>query len=131
MTFLSFSSNEERRAYGGSYFIEIRYCRLPEGASDKDRVSVDSVGHWERTSLYVYGDDDVEFYETYSDILGDGLYNNMQEGSVDLCGINYYNSSRQREIIRRLREHTPQGHEPFLRWLLSDPHGNGFYVLGL
>ena len=29
MLFHTFSSQEERRKYGGSAFIEIQYCKLP------------------------------------------------------------------------------------------------------
>ncbi len=78
--FLKFNSNEERRAYGGSCFIEIQYCKLPLDTSARKIVSINAIGHWNLTSMYVYDDELANFYNEYKNILNNGLYNNMNEG---------------------------------------------------
>ena len=39
MLFKIFNSQEERKKYGGSAFIEIQFCRLPMGTNVKDIVA--------------------------------------------------------------------------------------------
>ena len=41
-----FNSQEERREYGGSAFIEIQFCRLPRDTSLSEIVDVDSIENW-------------------------------------------------------------------------------------
>ncbi len=43
MLFHTFNSQEERRAFGGSMFIELQFCKLPVGTKDKKIISVDSM----------------------------------------------------------------------------------------
>lgn len=90
MLFHTFKSREERRKYGGSYFIEIQYCSLAKGTEIEKIVSVDAIENWKNDSLYIYGDDDNEFEVYYREIFTGGIYNNLKRGCVDMCGINYY-----------------------------------------
>ncbi len=128
MLLLKFKNDEERRNYGGSYFIEIQYCRLPRGTSDTELTSVD-IPFWDYTSLYVH--EISEFYEQYADILDKGLYNNLSEGDLDLYGINYYNPEKTKIIAEKIRQCKPTDYEIFLEWLENDMNKNGFYVLGV
>ena len=65
MLFHSFSSQTERREYGGSDFIELQCCKLKRGTSIKKIISVDHIEHWKTDSLYLSGDDMDNFlYET-------------------------------------------------------------------
>lgn len=58
MLFYSFTSQEERKKFGGSYFIELQYCKLAQGTEIEKIVSVSSIEYWKNDSLYIYGDDD-------------------------------------------------------------------------
>ena len=51
MLFHIFNSQEERRAFGGSGFIEIQYCRHP--MDTKPKRILNNVTHWSDDSLYV------------------------------------------------------------------------------
>ncbi len=115
----------------GSAFLEIQYCKLPEGKSIKDIVSVDSIKHWDNKSLYVYDNDINEFYNEYAEILQNGVYNNLCEGKLDICGINYYNICKAQAIIERVESIKPIEYEIFLEWLNDGLSQNGFYILGL
>ncbi len=125
--FLKFQTQEDRRAYRGSDFVEIQYCHFPVGTPEKKIVNV--ISHWALTSSYV--EDENEFYTKYKDILGDGLYNNLKYGRVDLCGINYYSPEKAQRIMSSLNKHKPKGYEVFLKWLSNAPFNNSFYILGL
>lgn len=54
--FYTFSSQEEQRKFGGSYFIELQYCRLKPGTEIKKIISVAAIEDWKNDSLYIYGD---------------------------------------------------------------------------
>lgn len=129
--FLKFKTTEERRVYSGSDFIEIQYCTLPSDTPNNDVVAVDAIKHWNLSSLYISGDDWNMFYAEYWDVLGEGLYNNLCEGIVDGCGINYYNGEKTEKIIGRLKIRKPKEYEILLEWLMDNLNTNGFYVLGL
>ncbi len=129
--FLKFETQEERRAYGGSAFIEIQYCPLPGGTPDNRIVSADLIAHWDIASLYVSCDDASAFFNAYREILSHSLHNDMREGAVDLWGINYYNREKTELIAKKLEAQRPQGFETLLAWLREDPYHNGFYVLGV
>ena len=47
MLFHTFENREQRRACGGSAFVEIQFCRLPYGTSVKEIVLVDSIKDFE------------------------------------------------------------------------------------
>lgn len=129
MLFHTFSSQEERRNYGGSAFIELQFCKLPAGAATKKIVAIHSINHWQNDSLYVNDDD--EFYREYRHIFDCGIYSNLKSGTVDLYGINYYAPSLTDSIIKRLRKDRPADYEALIEWLLQSKQYNGFYILGL
>lgn len=131
MLFHSFHSQAERRELGGSDFIELQYCRLPEGTSIRKIVSVDSIEHWKDDSLYIFGNDMDLFYENYRDIITGGVYNNGDCGPMDLFGINFYSGDQAAEIIERLAEEKPPEHQILCRWLQTGERHLGFYVLGV
>ena len=131
MLFHSFRSQVERREFGGSDFIEIQYCRFPEGTSLREIVSVDAIKHWKDDSLYISGDDMDLFYQSYGDIITGGVYNNGDRGPMDLFGINFYSRDQTNEIIEQLAEEKPPGYQILYRWLQVDEQNLGFYVLGV
>lgn len=126
-----FCSQEERRNFGGSDFIEIQYCKLPQKSKAKEIVSVNKGSHWKNDSLYVSGDDMNLFYESYSNIITGGGYNNGESGEMDLLGINYYSQEQAVLIMKRIEYEKPPEYEILLRWLKSGINYTGFYVLGL
>ena len=129
MLFLVFNSQEERREYGGSAFIEMQFCRLPVETKIKDIVAVKSINNWLNDSLYI-NDEDV-FFQEYSQIFNCGIYNNLKSGVVDLYGINYYEPSFIDTIITKLYEEKPIDYESLVEWLNKAKQFNGFYILGL
>lgn len=129
MLFHTFRSQEERRAYGGSAFIEIQFCRLPAGTALKKIVAVGSIQNWKDDSLYV--DDEVRFFNEYSPILDCGTYNNLKNGVVDIFGINYYTPAETERIMKKLTNARPADHEVFLKWLKHTSPHHGFYILGV
>lgn len=131
MLFHSFHSQAERREFGGSDFIEIQYCRFPEGTSLREIVSIDAIKHWKDDSLYISGDDMDLFYQSYGDIITGGVYNNGDRSPMDLFGINFYSREQTNEIIERLAEEKPPGYQILCRWLQADEQSLGFYVLGV
>lgn len=131
MLFHLFHSQEERREFGGSDFIEIQYCRLPEGTSIHEIVSVDAIKHWKDDSLYICGDDMNLFSQAYRGIITGGVYNNGECGPMDLLGINFYSREQTNEIIERLIEEKPPEYQILCRWLQADEQNLGFYILGV
>jgi hypothetical protein len=129
MLFHSFNSQDERRDYGGSAFIEIQFCRLPVGTSNKKIVAISNIINWQNDSLYV--DCEEEFYREYSSILGFGMYSNLSNGPLDIYGINYYSPSAIVRIIEALNREKPMDYEILLDWLNKAKIYNGFYVLGI
>lgn len=69
MLFHIFNSQEERKKYGGSDFIELQYCGLEKGTAIEDIVSADKIKHWQNDSLYIFGDDINLFYKHYGGIV--------------------------------------------------------------
>jgi len=127
--FHSFNSQEERRRFGSSAFIEIQFCRLASGTSIKELVAVDNINHWQNDSLYIK--DETAFYQEYKDIFDCGTYSNLESGTVDVYGINYYAPSLVGSIAAKLREIRPADYEILSEWLLMAGKYNGFYILGL
>ena len=129
MLFHIFNSQEERRDYGGSAFIEIQLCRLPVGTKLKKIVAVSSINDWQNDSLYI---DDVDlFYKEYSHIFHCGIYNNLKSGVVDIFGINYYPPELLDSIINRVNTDKPMNYEMLVEWLKQVKDYNGFYILGM
>lgn len=131
MLFHTFSSQEERRAFGGSDFFEILFCRLPQKTEAKIITAVDSINHWLNNSLYISGDNQNAFLQEYGSIFDRGIYNNLETGTIDPCGINYYGPDLIDTIIARLLEIRPTDHERLVEWLDTAKKYNGFYILGV
>lgn len=131
MKFYHFSTQEERREFGGSCFIEIQFCRLAAATKIEDIVSASRIHYWQNDSLYVDGDEMSQFYEEYSGIFNCGIYNNLESGKFDLYGINYYHPHFIESIASKLRNHQPSDYEVLLAWLEKAKKYNGFYILGI
>ena len=129
MLFHVFSSQEERRNFGGSAFIEIQFCKMPYGTESKKLVAVNSINHWQNDSLYI--DDENTFYQEYSNIFNCGIYSNLKSGTVDIFGINYYAPSLVDSIIATLQKDKPSDYQRLIGWLNKAKEYNGFYVLGI
>ena len=127
MHFYKFKNQEKN--FGGSAFIEIQYCTLPESTDIKVITSVESIKNWQNNSLYV--NDENEFYKEYGEILNKGYYNNLKQGVVDIYGINYYTKTETENIKKMLEENKPEDYDVFLQWLENVSNYNGFYVLGI
>ena len=129
MLFHTFSSQEERRSFGGSAFLELQFCVLPSGTAPEELVSIDHITHWKNDSLYIQ--DENTFYREYGRIFRCGLYNNLKHGPVDLYGINYYAPCSITPILEAIRQNQPAGHELVSKWLNQAKAYNGFYILGI
>lgn len=129
MLFHKFDSQEERREYGGSAFIEVQFCRMPVGADLKSLVAVDNIINWLDDSLYI--SDENLFYEQYSRIFDCGVYNNLKTGAVDVYGINYYGPKLTGKLAARLQHLQPVDWETLAAWLEEAKSYNGFYILGI
>lgn len=129
MLFHIFNSQKERRDFGGSGFIEIQFCRLPRGTGIKKLTAVESIKNWQNDSLYV--SDENAFYREYSNIFDCGIYNNLESGTVDIYGINYYDPVSTDSIIERLIKDKPADYEVLIEWLRRSKAYNGFYILGI
>lgn len=130
MLFHRFASQEERRAFGGSDFLELQPCPLPPSSTPEELVSIDNFLHWQLSSLYISGDDMGLFQELYGPLLGHGLYNNLSTGPLDPCGINYYTPAQAAAIIARIEAAQPQDCQLLLPWLRENS-AKGFYLLGV
>lgn len=129
MLFYTFNSQEERKNYGGSAFIEMQFCKFPIGTPVKRLVAVESINYWQNDSLYT--DDENAFYMEYGDIFNCGTYNNLKCGKVDIYGINYYAPLLTDCIIEKLRKDKPTDYEILIEWLDKSRAYNGFYILGI
>lgn len=127
--FYTFDSQEERRNFGGSAFVEMQFCKLPSGTEIGKTVCVDSIINWQNDSLYIK--DENLFYEQYSHIFDCGVYNNLKKGTVDIYGINYYASDLIDSIKEKLYETKPMDYEILIEWLNKAEKYNGFYILGI
>lgn len=118
MLFLTFDSQEERRKYGGSAFIEMQFCKLPPKTKTKNIVKSKNINNWQNDSLYINNED--AFYQEYSRIF-----------NCDIFGINYYDPLSIDPIIEKLHEKKPIDYEALVAWLKKAKQYNGFYILGL
>lgn len=131
MLFYTFSSQEERRKLGGSDFIEIQFCRMLRNTAVEFITAVDSIRHWRDDSLYVSGDDTGVFMQAYGGIFDRGIYNNLETGPIDPCGINYYGPGAIDAIVAKLQDIKPADYEKLAEWLNTAKQYNGFYILGV
>ena len=129
MLFYTFNSQEGRRNYGGSMFIEMQFCKLPVGTPIKRIIAVGSINYWQNDSLYI--DDQNAFFLEYSSIFNCGTYNNLKCGTVDIYGINYYAPLLTDFMIEKLRKDKPTDYEVLIEWLNKSKAYNGFYILGM
>ena len=129
MLFHSFNNQDERRAFGGSDFLELQYCQHKSGTSIKKIVN--KIENWRNDSLYVSGDDMDIFYECYKDVFKNGTYNNLKSGDIDFFGINYYSYEQVEEMIKVIEETKPEDHKIILEWLVKAKEFNGVYILGV
>lgn len=128
MLFLVFNSQEERKEYGGSAFIEMQFCKLPPKTKTKSIVASRNINNWQNDSLYI--SDENVFYQEYSQVFNCGIYSNLKTGTVDIFGVNYYAPSYIDPIIEKLHEKKPVDHESLMVWLNKAKQYNVFYILG-
>lgn len=131
MLFHTFSSQEERRTFGSSDFFELQFCRMPQKTEVEIIVAADSISHWLDDSLYVSGEDGSAFIQEYGGIFDCGIYNNLETGTVDLYGINYYGPDFIDTAIVKLLSIRPIDYETLVEWLNTAQKYNGFYILGV
>ncbi len=124
-----FYTFEVIKGCGSSDFIELAFCRLPAVAS-LDAV-VAAFAFRQDDSLYVKGDDMTAFRRDYGDILGSGVYQNLQSGPVDCWGLNYYAPELIPGMAARLAAARPEGWQILAAWLQQARLYRGFYVLGV
>ena len=129
MLFHVFSSQEERRNFGGAAYIEIQFCKIPYGTKSKKLVAVNSINHWQNDSLYLA--DENTIYQEYSNIFNRGIDSNLKSGTVDIFGINYYAPSLVDSIIAKLQKDKPSDYQTLIEWLNKAKEYNGFYILGI
>ncbi len=128
--FYSFSSQIERRKFGGSDFLEIQFCKMLSQTTIEIITAVDSITHWLNDSLYIYGDDINTFLQEYGCVFDCGIYNNLETGMVDPFGINYYGPDLIDSIRTKLLEMRPTDYEKLAEWLNRAKKYNGSYILG-
>ena len=126
MLFYTFNSQDERKNFGGSAFIEMQFCKLPVGTKI---VKIRNIENWGNDSLYINNVD--EFYQEYSDIFDCGIYNNLEQGVVDIFGINYYSYDLIDLIINKIKNKKPREYDALIQWLNNAKRYNGFYILGI
>ncbi len=131
MLFHSFNNQDERRAFGGSDFLELQFCKIKKGTNIKSIVSTRNIIDWCNDSLYVYGDDTDVFYKHYKDVFKNGVYNNLKSGDIDFFGINYYSADQVNEMIKIIEENKPEEYTVLLSWLNKAKEFNGVYILGV
>lgn len=131
MLFHRFANQQARRAFGGSCFIEMQFCRMPMGTWLSELVSVQAIHHWMNDSLYVHGDDQNEFFSSYGKFFPCGVYSNLEIGPMDLWGINYYAPALLDGLIDALLSASPADAPVLIEWLSQAKSYNGFYILGI
>lgn len=129
--FYSFASQAERRAFGGSDFLEIQFCKLPPETKPEKAAALDSITHWQDDSFYISGDDMDLFLKEYGGIFDCGMYYNMETGTIDPYGPNYYRPELTEKIIERILTGKPADYQKLLAWLNAAKKYNGFYILGV
>ncbi len=129
MLFHTFKSQAERENRGGSAFLELQFCKLPAQSSLETLVAVEGIDPWQSDSLYI--EDARLFDREYRSVFDCGVYNNLQRGTVDLWGINYYPPSSIDVLIQKTDAKKPLNHQTLRAWLNQAKAYNGFYILGM
>lgn len=127
--FYLFNSQEERRKNGGSAFIEMQFCKLPPETTTEKIVSPNCIKHWQNDSLYI--NDETLFYQEYRHIFNCGTYSSLENGDVDLFGINYYAPCMIDAILAKLQKNNFLDSKTLIAWLTKAKQYNGLYILGL
>lgn len=127
--FNRFVSQEERRNFNGSDYIEFQFCKMENNTSISSILSIDNINNWKLDSLYI--SDYYEFGEIYGKYFDCGIYSNMECGSIDLYGINYYIADIIDKLISDIEKDTPKDYNDLLDWLKEAKKYNGFYILGV
>jgi len=128
--FYVFNSQEERREFGGSAFIEIQFCKMPSDSKIK-KIIANGMKNWRDDSLYIYVDDIDTFFNEYSSFFACGTYNNSKSGILDIFGTNYYKPDLIDNIAAMILESKPTDYEILIEWLYKAKNFNGFYILGI
>ena len=131
MLFHSFNNQDERRAFGGSDFLELQFCKMKKGTNIKSIVLTRNIVDWCNDSLYVSGDDTDVFYKHYKNVFKNGVYNNLKSGDIDFFGINYYSPELVEEMIKTIEANKPEDYAVILAWLNKAKEFNGVYILGV
>lgn len=131
MLFHTFASQDERRAFGGSAFMELQKCKQKPGTKLEKILSIETIVHWKNDSLYVYIDDIHGFQAQYGNIFRDGCYQNGERENFDCYGVNYYTPEQTLRIAKALTEEMPTDFQVLLDWLKTAEKCNGIYLLGL
>ena len=84
MLFYTFHSQDERRKFGGSAFIEMQLCKMGPEAEITQLTAVSNIDHWQNDSLYIYLDDIETFAAEYRNIFNCAIYGNLESGPADL-----------------------------------------------
>ncbi len=121
MLFHVFNSQEERRAYGGSAFIEIQFCKLSSKRKVTERKALRSIHHWQNDSLYLYVNDVDLFCNEYRHVFD----------NLDIFGMNYFVPELINPIIEKLVTAQPKEYELLVEWLSKAKEYNGFFILGI
>ena len=119
-----FNNQEERKNFGGS-----AYCKTN---ANKVKKVIKNCSNWNDDSLYISNKDIDVFLETYSDIFGKCICQDLKEyDRFDTFGINYYSKDRIDSIKEKLLKIKPKNYELMLDWLNECDKYNGFYILGI
>ena len=129
MLFYTLAQLNSRNDTSGMY-VELQFCNLPLGTGLENIVDPGNISNRSRTSLYVLDED--LFFNEYKDVFDCGIRNNLRCGTVDLCGINYYEPCRFPYLLKKINAQKPLDFLILLSWLeKAEKKHNGFYILGL
>lgn len=129
--FRIFATQEERRKFGGSAFVEIQFCRMQPDTEIRKLIAVDNIDHWQDDSLYIYFDDVDDFVKEYGEIFDCGIYNNLRTGPMDIYGINYYRPDLIEKMVAGILGKKAADGDILIEWLERAKSYNGFYILGI
>ena len=130
MLFHSFGSQEERKEYGGTAFLELQYCRLPIETPRRKIESVRNPAFFKDDSLYVHESDLNLFLSEYADLFAGGDAPDTVFFGL-LFGVNYYPPEQIDALTERIAAKKPTDGEVLIAWLKGAKETNGFYVLGM
>jgi len=127
--FKRFVSQEEQRNFHGSDYIEFQFCKMKNNTPISSVLSVDNINNRELDSLYI--SDYYTFEKIYGKYFDCGIYTDLECGSIDLYGINYYIADILDKLISEIEKDKPKDYNDLLDWLREAKKYNGFYILGV